>query len=116
MDEKNKSPLIKIEGIDIKPLAEPLKKLIDSVSKGIGRLYKPTGIVREAKAQAQANLILAHAESDFKIPKPFTITPLTDVGMELATIVSCEPIPAFGKEIMEGIAKEYEMTLAISPA
>jgi hypothetical protein len=49
-------------------------------------------------------------------PRPFTITPLTDVGMELATIVSCEPIPNFGKEIMEEIAKEYEMTLTISSA
>ena len=47
--------------------------------------------------------------------RPFTITPLTDVGMELATIVSCEPIPNFGKEIMEEIAKEYGMTLTISP-
>ena len=49
-------------------------------------------------------------------PRPFTITPLTDAGMELATIVSCEPIPDFGKEIMEAIAKEYGMTLSISLA
>ena len=56
------------------------------------------------------------SDDPFPVPsRPFTITPLTDVGMELATIVSCEPIPNFGKEIMEEIAKEYEMTLTISP-
>jgi hypothetical protein len=301
MEEKDKSPLIKIEGLDLKPLSEPLKKLIDSISKGIGRAYKPTGIVREAKAQAEANLILARAKAEEQdiafraaerlvflgmrrqknidaitesapkylpksvdekpvsedwmiqffqqaqdisetemqqlwakilagevskpgtfsrrtlervrtlsrdeaelfakicrtmwgwkenyrfrineeiankfdeqlginvytlnhlknigllspkdiwyeieemdsfaagyfsedfilswpsgkplksdvpfsaIPRPFSITPLTDVGMELATIVSCEPIPTFGKEIMENIAREYGMTLSISP-
>ena len=302
MDEKEKSPLIKIEGIDLEPLSGPLKKLIDSVSKGIGKVYKPTGIVREAKAQAQANLVLARAKGEeqeiafraadrltflemrrqrnidaiattaakllpnsvderpvsedwmvhffqqsqdigetemqqlwakilagevskpgtfsrrtlervrtlnrdeaeafskvcrtlwgwkenyiFRVneeaagkfdkqiginayvlnhlksiglispnqiwytieeednfsagyfsevftlswphgkpaklsgplaplPRPFSITPLTDVGMELATIVSCEPILDFGKEIMEAIAKEYGMTLSISLA
>ena len=39
-------------------LAVPLTKLIESISKGIGAVYKPIGIVREAKAQVEANLIL----------------------------------------------------------
>ncbi len=51
---------------DLKPLAKPLEKLIDSVSKGIGGRYKPFGIVREAKAKAQANLILAQANIEIQ--------------------------------------------------
>ena len=39
----------------------PLTKLIASISKGIGKWYEPIGIVREAKAQAEAGLTLAAA-------------------------------------------------------
>ncbi|CAI8825095.1 DUF2806 domain-containing protein [Pseudomonas sp. IT-P395] len=47
--------------IDLKGVSEPLTKLIESVSKGIGALYEPTGKVRNAKAEAKAMLILAKA-------------------------------------------------------
>lgn len=47
--------------IDLKGISEPLTKLIDSVSKGIGALYEPTGKVRNAKAEAKSMLILAEA-------------------------------------------------------
>ncbi|WP_448724273.1 DUF2806 domain-containing protein [Pseudomonas farris] len=49
--------------IDIKGISEPLTKLIESVSKGIGALYEPTGKVRNAKAEAKASLILAKANA-----------------------------------------------------
>ncbi|WP_392887801.1 DUF2806 domain-containing protein [Pseudomonas migulae] len=47
--------------IDLKGVSEPLTKLIESVSKGIGVLYEPTGKIRNAKAEAEAMLILAEA-------------------------------------------------------
>jgi len=48
--------------IDLKGASEPLTKLIDSVSKGIGALYEPAGKIRNAKAEAKAMLILAEAQ------------------------------------------------------
>jgi hypothetical protein len=62
MDEQNQSPIPKIEVINLKHLEKPLTKLIESVSKAVGGYYKSIGIVRVAKAQAEANLILAHAK------------------------------------------------------
>nr|WP_314642365.1 DUF2806 domain-containing protein [uncultured Pseudomonas sp.] len=47
--------------IDLKGVSEPLTKLIESVCKGIGALYEPTGKIRNAKAEAKAMLILAEA-------------------------------------------------------
>src|SRR6267142_1327799 len=47
--------------IDTKGLAEPLTKLIDCVSKGIGTAYEPTAIIKKAKAESEASLILANA-------------------------------------------------------
>ncbi|WP_341782795.1 DUF2806 domain-containing protein [Pseudomonas putida] len=48
--------------IDLKGLSEPLTKLVDSVSKGIGVLYEPIAKVRNAKADAASMLILADAK------------------------------------------------------
>src|SRR5436305_2043650 len=50
--------------LDLKALSEPVTKLIECVSKGVGTLYKPTAIVKEAKATAEANLILTQGEID----------------------------------------------------
>jgi hypothetical protein len=43
---------------------EAFTKLVESVSRGMGKLYEPTGIVRKAKAEAEASLILAQADID----------------------------------------------------
>lgn len=48
--------------IDLKGVSKPITKLIESVSKGIGALYEPTGKVRNAKAEAKAMVILAEAK------------------------------------------------------
>lgn len=63
--------------IDLKGISEPLTKLIDSVSRGIGTLYEPTGKVRNAKAEAKAMLILAEANEK--------IDPLTLRALERVT-------------------------------
>lgn len=52
--------------IDLKGISEPLTKLIDSVSKGIGAIYEPTQKVRNAKAEAKTMTILAEAETSVK--------------------------------------------------
>src|ERR1043166_1738514 len=39
-------------------ISAPVTKLIECVSKGVGKLYEPMGIVREAEAKAKAGLIL----------------------------------------------------------
>lgn len=50
--------------VDLKGVSEPLTKLIDSVSRGIGAIYEPLYRLRIAKAEAKAMLILAAAEED----------------------------------------------------
>lgn len=50
--------------IDTKGLSKPATKLIESVSKGIGKLFEPTAIIRKAKAKADAALILAQGEAE----------------------------------------------------
>ncbi|MGB7925568.1 MAG: DUF2806 domain-containing protein [Pyrinomonadaceae bacterium] len=47
---------------DLAGLSQPLTKLIDAISSGIGNLYEPTHIRRKAKADADAQLILTEAE------------------------------------------------------
>ncbi len=47
--------------IDLKGISEPLTKLIESVSQGIGAIYEPTAKVRNAKAEAKEMAILAEA-------------------------------------------------------
>lgn len=44
-------------------LTKPVEKLIEVVSQGIGTLYKPRAIRNEAKAQADAKIILAEADA-----------------------------------------------------
>lgn len=58
MIEKNMdNSLIKIEGD-----SKALSSLIDAISRGIGTLYRPLGINREAKAKAEEIKILAKAK------------------------------------------------------
>jgi hypothetical protein len=52
--------------IDVKGLSEPITKLVECVSRGIGNLYEPIGKIRDAKASAQAGLILAQGDIDKK--------------------------------------------------
>ncbi|WGO91833.1 DUF2806 domain-containing protein [Pseudomonas viciae] len=50
--------------VDLKGISEPLTKLIETVSKGVGAIYEPMGKVRNAKAEAKAMLILAEANNE----------------------------------------------------
>ena len=43
--------------VDLKGLSEPLTKLVEVVSQGIGTLYSPFGTVRQAKADAKSKII-----------------------------------------------------------
>ncbi len=52
---------------DLAGISQPLTKLIDVVSSGMGALYRPLGIRREAKAQAEAIKLLGHANTDVDI-------------------------------------------------
>ena len=47
---------------DLIGLKEPLTKMVESISNGIGVVYEPTRIRRKAKAEADAMLIQAAAE------------------------------------------------------
>jgi hypothetical protein len=47
---------------DLVGLSQPAKKLIEAIASGIGVLYEPTRIRRRASAEAEAQIILAHAE------------------------------------------------------
>lgn len=49
--------------VDLKGISKPVTKLIESVCKGIGKLYEPTAIRRNAKAKADAALILAQGKT-----------------------------------------------------
>ncbi|MFQ2194514.1 DUF2806 domain-containing protein [Aeromonas jandaei] len=50
--------------VDIKGISEPLTKLIDSVSKGIGTIYEPTKKIRNARADAKVMKILTEAKCE----------------------------------------------------
>ena len=56
------SPGFSLLRVDAGDLSKPANTLIKCISKAIGGLYEPTGIVRRAKAEARARLI--EAESD----------------------------------------------------
>lgn len=47
--------------INLEKLSEPLTKLVEVTSAGIGTLYRPFGTVRQAKADAKAKIISAEA-------------------------------------------------------
>lgn len=51
---------------ELKGLSKPATKLIESIGKAIGVVYEPTRIRREAKAKADALLILAESEKEVK--------------------------------------------------
>jgi len=51
-----------LEAKDLLGLSQPAQKLIDAISSGLGILYEPTRIRRRATADADAQLILAHAD------------------------------------------------------
>jgi hypothetical protein len=47
--------------ISLDKLSEPLTKLVEVVAAGVGKLYEPVGVVRRAKADARAAVILAES-------------------------------------------------------
>lgn len=47
--------------INLEKLSEPLTKLVEVVSAGVGALYEPVGVVRRAKAEAKAAIIRAES-------------------------------------------------------
>lgn len=52
--------------VDLKGISEPITKLIETVSNAIGILYEPTRIRREARAEADAAVILAKNKAEIK--------------------------------------------------
>ena len=48
----------------LKPLSEPVVKLIDSISGAVGALYEPTRVRRRADADADAAIILAKGQTE----------------------------------------------------
>lgn len=53
--------LIKIEGLD--KISEPINTLINKISNAIGATFQPSQILRLAKAEAEASIILTEAET-----------------------------------------------------
>src|SRR5713101_8282187 len=49
----------KVAVVDLKGISKPLTKLIESVSKAVGRLYNPADTILQAHADAKASLIRA---------------------------------------------------------
>ena len=58
------NPLINLDN-----LTEPLTKLVEVVSTGMGTLYAPFGTVRQAKADARAKVILTKADAEVLSPQ-----------------------------------------------
>lgn len=54
---------------DLAGLSEPITKLIDVISNGIGTLYKPRSIRNEAAAKAYATKIIGNAEASVEAEK-----------------------------------------------
>lgn len=58
-----------IEIKDVAGLSGPLTKLIEVLSSGTGAIYRPVGIRREAKAQAEATRLLGNAQTEIKVTR-----------------------------------------------
>jgi len=52
--------------VDLKPLSEPVVKLIEAISNAIGTLYEPRQIRQKALAEADAAIILAKNQVDIQ--------------------------------------------------
>lgn len=50
--------------VNLDRLSEPLTKLVEVISSGIGAIYEPVGIVRRAKAEAKAAVIRAESAGE----------------------------------------------------
>ena len=50
--------------VNLEKLSEPLTKLVEVISKGVGTLYAPFGTIRQAKADAEATIIVARADAE----------------------------------------------------
>ena len=48
--------------VSLDELSKPLTKLVEVIAKGVGTLYAPFGTVRQARADAASNIILARAD------------------------------------------------------
>jgi hypothetical protein len=59
---------------DLIGLSQPLTKLIEVVSSGMGTLYKPTGIRREAAANADATRLLGPARLEVEVMRANALT------------------------------------------
>ena len=53
-----------IEVSDVFGVSEPLSKLIDSVSKGIGKIYEPIHVKRMAKAKSEELQLISETVND----------------------------------------------------
>lgn len=53
-----------IPPIDLAAISKPLTKLVAAVAQGVGGIYRPVGTVLQAKADANARIILAQADID----------------------------------------------------
>jgi hypothetical protein len=65
MFDDNKFSVVSLE--DLGKLSKPLTKLIKVCAAGLGRVYRPMGIIREAKARAEEIRIIADAKADAKL-------------------------------------------------
>jgi hypothetical protein len=81
--------LVKIDG---KAISKVGVKLIDAVSAGIGGLYAPVGVVRMAKANAQAKVIAAAADDEASALQSRTLARI--VAEEVRRQVNIEQVTA----------------------
>ncbi len=89
--------------IDLKPLSQPITKLIEVLARGAGTLYAPIGTVRQANADAKARVILAKADEEVQSLKARALS-----RVEYREAVRQENIEA----IAEGAAKELPETVS----
>lgn len=80
-----------MEFTDLAGISKPLSKLIGVLSDGMGALYRPTGIRRDADAQAYAIQVLTDAETAAETKRLLALAPaeanklvvLAEAGLEI---------------------------------
>ena len=85
---------------DLAGLSQPLTKLIEVVSSGMGAIYRPTGIRREAAAQSDANRMLGAAQLDLDVNRAKALA-LSDLSNKLVLVEANEQLQERAKVRIE---------------
>lgn len=85
---------------DISGLGQPLSKLIEVVSAGVGRIYEPSHIRRMADAKAYEVKQVGHAATEAELGRQLLMNPLNKPGQTIIDVTSHELLQRTGQRLL----------------